>query len=149
MSYVYQQFMTKGYQHNKTSVHLMMYHFIWIPKRRKKILVGKIRNRLFQLIQEKAKELNCDIIRLEIMSDHIHLCVSIPPKYSVAHTIGLLKGKSASEVMSFGTKSSRMVRGRTFWARGYCVSTVGLDEEMIREYIRNQEKMDMFQEDDL
>jgi putative transposase len=67
----------------------------------------------------------------------------------VANTIGLLKGKSASEVMSFGTKSSRMVRGRTFWARSYCVSTVGLDEEMIREYIRNQEKIDMSQEDDL
>jgi len=65
------------------------------------------------------------------MSDHIHLCVSIPPKYSVANTIGLLKGKSASELMSFGTKSNRMVRGRTFWAREYCVSTVGLDEEIV------------------
>lgn len=81
------------------------------------------------------------------MRDHIHLCVSIPPKYAVANAIGLLKGKSASEVMSFGTKSSRMFRGRTFWARGYCVSTVGLDEGTIREYIRNQEKMDMIQEE--
>jgi putative transposase len=90
-----------------------------------------------------------EIIEGHAMSDHIHLCVSIPPKYSVANSIGLLKGKSASEVMSYGTKISRMVRGRTFWARGCCVSTVGLDEEMIREYIRNQEKMDMFQEDDL
>jgi len=82
------------------------------------------------------------------MPDHIHLCVSIPPKYSVAHVTGLLKGRSASEVMSFGSKSSRMVRGRTFWARGYCVSTVGLDEEkMIREYIRNQERMDILHDD--
>jgi len=82
------------------------------------------------------------------MPDHIHLCVSIPPKYSVAHVIGLLKGRSASEMMSFGSKSSRMVRGRTFWARGYCVSTVGLDEEkMIREYIRNQERMDILHDD--
>jgi len=71
------------------------------------------------------------------MPDQTHLCVSIPPEYSVAHTIGLLKGKSASEVMGFGTKSSRMVRGQTFWARGYCVSTVGLDVETIRECIRN------------
>ncbi len=76
------------------------------------------------------------------MPDHIHLCVSIPPKYNVAHVIGLLKGKSASEVMSFGNKSSRMVRGRTFWTRGYCVSTVGLDEEKVRKYIRNQELAD-------
>jgi len=81
------------------------------------------------------------------MPDHIHLCVSIPPKYAVANTFGLLKGKSASEVVSFGTRSSRMVRGRTFWARGYCVSTVDLDEEAIRKYIRNQEQMDMLQEE--
>jgi putative transposase len=80
------------------------------------------------------------------MPDHIHLCVSIPPKYAVAHSIRLLRGNSASEVMSFGAKNSRMVRGRTFWPRGYCASTVGLDEETIREYIRNQEKADIFQE---
>ena len=74
--------------------------------------------------------------------DHIHLCLSIPPKYSVSGMVGLLKGKSASEVMSFGNKSSRMVRGRNFWAKGYCVSTVGLDEKIIRRYIQNQEKVD-------
>ena len=79
--------------------------------------------------------------------DHVHLCLAIPPKYSVSGTIGLLKGKSASEVMSFGRRSGRMVRGRTFWARGYCVSTVGLDEKTIREYIRNQEKADKIQEE--
>jgi putative transposase len=73
--------------------------------------------------------------------------VPVAPKYSVANVIGLLKGKSASEVMSFGTKNSRMVRGRTFWARGYCVSTVGLDEEAVREYIRNQEQIDRLQEE--
>ena len=81
------------------------------------------------------------------MPDHIHLCLSIPSKYSVANAIGLLKGKSASEVMSFGIKRSRMVIGRTFWARGYCVSTVGLDEESVREYIRNQEQKDRLQEE--
>jgi len=81
------------------------------------------------------------------MPDHIRLCVAIPPKYTVAHTIGLLKDKSASEVMSFGNKSSRMVRGRTLWARGYCVSTVGLNEERIREYIINQEHLDILAEE--
>ena len=81
------------------------------------------------------------------MRDHIHLCLEIPPKYSVSGIIGLLKGKSASEVMSFGTRVSRMVRGRHFWARGYCVSTVGLDEATIREYIRNQEQEDIRQEE--
>jgi putative transposase len=86
-----------------------------------------------------------EIIEGHAMKDHIHLCLSIPPKYSVAGMIGLLKGKSASEVMSFGTKTSRMVRGRHFWSRGYCVSTVGLDEEWIKEYIRNQEIADQLQ----
>jgi len=81
------------------------------------------------------------------MGDHVHLCLAIPPKYSVAEMIGLLKGKSASEVMSFGKGKSRLVRGRTFWARGYCVSTVGLDEQTVREYIKNQEEADRRQEE--
>ena len=81
------------------------------------------------------------------LRDHLHLCVAVPPKYSVASIVGLLKGKSASEVMSFGSRSTRMARGRHFWARGYCVSTVGLDEETIRHYIRNQEQEDKRQEE--
>ena len=98
-------------------------------------------------IKQWARIKGIEIIEGHAMPDHIHLCVSIPPKYAVAHTIGLLKGKSASEVMSFGTKSSRMIRGRTFLARGYCVSTVGLDEEKIREYIKNQEHLGMLGEE--
>jgi putative transposase len=98
-------------------------------------------------IKQWARIKGIEIIEGDAMPDHIHLFASIPPKYAVSHTIGLLKGKSASEVMSFGTKQSRMVRGRTFWARGYCVSTAGLDEETVREYIRNQEKMDILQEE--
>ena len=98
-------------------------------------------------IKQWARIKGIEIIEGKAMPDHIHLCASIPPKYSVANVIGLLKGKSASEAMSFGTRNSRMVRGRTFWTRGYCVSTVGLDEETVREYIRNQEKMDKLQEE--
>jgi putative transposase len=86
-----------------------------------------------------------EIIEGHAMKDHIHQCLSIAPKYSVAGMIGLLRGKSASEVMSFGTKTSRMVRGRHFGSRGYCVSIVGLDEEWIKEYIRNQEIADQLQ----
>jgi len=98
-------------------------------------------------IKQWARIKGIEIIEGHAMPDHIHLCGSIPPKYSVAHTIGLLKCKSASEVMGFGTKSTRMVRGRTSWARGCRVSTGGLDEETVREYIRNQEKLDILQED--
>ncbi len=123
------------------------YHVIWIPKYRRKELYGKKREVVVRTIQKWARIKGAEIIEGHAARDHIHICLSIPPKYSVSGIIGLLKGKSASEVMSFGTKSSRMVRGRHFWARGYCVSTVGLDEKTIREYIRNQEEEDRLQEE--
>jgi putative transposase len=123
------------------------YHIVWISKYRRKELYGTKREILVKTIKQWARIKGVEIIEGHAMSDHIHLCLSIPPKYSVSHVIGLLKGKSASEVMSFGAKSSRMVRGRTFWARGYCVSTVGLEEEQVREYIRNQEKADKLQDE--
>ena len=123
------------------------YHVVWIPKYRRKELYGKKRDVVVRTIKKWAQIKGVEILEGHALRDHIHLCLSIPPKYSVAGIIGLLKGKSASEVMSFGTKSSRMVRGRRFWARGYCVSTVGLDEESIRMYIRDQEKQEKLQEE--
>ncbi len=75
------------------------------------------------------------------MVDHLHLCLSIPPKYSVAHTVGFLKGKSAVRIHRELLRERRLV-GLHFWATGYCVSTVGLDEDAVREYIREQEKLD-------
>ena len=121
------------------------YHMIWIPKYRRKELYGDRSRIAVNTIQKWAQIKGIGIVEGHAMKDHIHLCVSIPPKYSVAGMIGLLKGKSASEVMSFGRRSNRMVRGRHFWSRGYCVSTVGLDEATIREYIRTQEKADQLQ----
>ena len=123
------------------------YHVVFIPKNRRKVLYGQLREHLGDVFRGLAQHKESRIEEGHLMADHVHMMISIPPKYAVANAIGLLKGKSASEVMSFGTKSSRMVRGRTFWARGYCVSTVGLDEETIREYIRKQEQMDMLQEE--
>ncbi len=123
------------------------YHVVWIPKYRRKELYGAKRQIVVDTIKKWARIKEVEIIGGHAMPDHIHLCLSIPPKYSVSHMIGLLKGKSASEVMSFGTRSSRMVRGRTFWARGYCVSTIGLDEAVIRAYIKNQEQKDKNQMD--
>ena len=79
------------------------------------------------------------------MPDHVHLCLSIPPKYSVSHTIGFLKGKSAVRIHRELLNKKRMT-GLHFWARGYCVSTVGLDEAAVRRYIREQEKWDAGQE---
>ena len=123
------------------------YHVMWVPKYRRKELYGNKRTVVVATIKKWAGIKGVEIIEGHACKDHIHLCLGIPPKYSVAHIVDLLKGKSASEVMSFGAKSSRMVRGRRFWARGYCVSTVGLDEKTIREYIRNQEEQDRRQKD--
>jgi putative transposase len=123
------------------------YHVVWIPKYRRKELYGEKRKVVVRTIKKWAEIKGIEIIEGHAMKDHIHLCLAIPPKYSVSTAVGLLKGKSASEVMSFGTRTSRMVRGRHFWARGYCVSTVGLDEAEVCEYIRNQEQEDQRQEE--
>jgi putative transposase len=123
------------------------YHVVWIPKYRRKQLYGQKREIVVKTIKKWARIKEIGIVEGHALGDHIHLCLEIPPKYSVSGIIGLLKGKSASEVMSFGKPSSRMVRGRQFWARGYCVSTVGLDEATVREYIRSQVDEDRSQEE--
>jgi putative transposase len=124
-----------------------IYHIVWVPKYRRKELYGNKRTIVVGTIKKWAGIKGVEILEGHAMPDHIHLCVAIPPKYSVANIVGILKGKSASEVMSFGTRQNRQVRGRRFWARGYCVSTVGLDEATVREYIRHQEEEDRRQED--
>jgi putative transposase len=123
------------------------YHIIWIPKYRRKELYGIRREVVIRTLKKWCQIKGIRIIEGHACRDHIHMCLSIPPKYCVSTMIGLLKGKSASEVMSFGKPNKQMVRGRQFWARGYCVSTVGIDEETIREYIRNQESSDQLQEE--
>jgi putative transposase len=123
------------------------YHVVWIPKYRRKELYGKRRVQVVRTIRRWAEIKGVEILEGHALRDHLHLCIAVPPKYSVASIVGLLKGKSASEVMCFGSRSTRMARGRHFWARGYCVSTVGLDEETIRHYIRNQEQEDKRQEE--
>ena len=125
------------------------YHVIFVPKYRRKELYGERREVIVNAIKKWARIKGIEILAGNAVRDHVHLCLSIPPKYSVSGIIGLLKGKSASEVMSFGQKSKRMVRGRHFWARGYCVSTVGLDEETIRDYIRHQQKEDKRRDEQL
>ena len=118
------------------------YHVIWIPKYRRKALYGSKKRIIVASIKKWAHIKGVEILEGCAKSDHIHLFLSIPPKYSVSSVIGILKGKSASEVMSYGGRSNRMVRGRQFWARGYCATTVGLDEQMIRKYIKDQSDED-------
>ncbi len=116
------------------------YHIVIIPKYRKKELYGRLRRRVGPILRELCGQRGVELLDGHVMSDHVHMCLSIPPKFSVAHTVGFLKGKSAVRIHRELLKERRMT-GLHFWATGYCVSTVGLDEEQVRKYIREQDKL--------
>jgi len=118
------------------------YHVVYIPKRRKKKVFGALRRQLGEILHELASHKESKIVEGHLMPDHIHMCISIPPKYSVSNVVGYMKGKSAiTMARKFGGRE-RNFTGENFWARGYFVSTVGLDEAMVRAYIRHQEQED-------
>ncbi len=118
------------------------YHVVFIPKCRKKRIFGGLRRYLGEIFRELAGHKEAEIVEGHLMSDHVHICISIPPKYAVSNVVGYLKGKSAIQIArKFGNRQ-RNFSGENFWARGYFVSTVGLDEAMVRAYIRNQEAED-------
>ena len=116
------------------------YHIVWIPKRRRKILFGKLRKMLGELFHKLASERECRIVEGHLCPDHVHMCIEIPPKYSVAQIVGYIKGKSAIHIARDVEGRARNFVGQSFLARGYFVSTVGRDEATIRQYILNQEK---------
>jgi putative transposase len=117
------------------------YHIVFIPKYRKKVFYGKLRTRVGTILRDLCQQKGVELLEGRAMPDHIHLCLSIPPKYSVAHVVGFLKGKSAVRIHRELLNERRMT-GLHFWAKGYCVSTVGYDEETVRQYIRDQEGRD-------
>ena len=117
------------------------YHVVIIPKYRRKVLYGQLRTRVGRILRELCEQRGVDLVEGTAMPDHVHMCLSIPPKFSVAHTVGFLKGKSAVRIHRELLHERRMT-GLHFWATGYCVSTVGLDEDRIRKYIREQEKLE-------
>ncbi len=120
---------------------------MFVPKGRKKSLFGKIRKYLKGVFHELARQKGAEIISGHMAMDHIHMCISIPPKHAVSEVIGYLKGKSAIAVArQFGGKQ-RNFNGEKLWARGYAVSTVGFELEKIKEYISNQEKLDSEREE--
>ncbi|WP_330924472.1 IS200/IS605 family transposase [Candidatus Sororendozoicomonas aggregata] len=118
------------------------YHIVFIPKRRRKVIYGNLRKFPEEIFHELARRKNCKILEGHLMSDHIHMCVSISPKYPVSHIASYLKEKCAIEIAKNVKGKQRNFSGEHFWARGYFVSTVGLDEDMVRRYIRDQEKND-------
>ena len=117
------------------------YHLVWIPKSRKKVLYGQLRKELGQILRGLAMQKESEVIEGTLKADHVHMVISIPPKYSVSQVVGYVKGKSAIWVARTTGRTRNFV-GQNFWARGYCVSTVGLDEETIRQYVRSQEEAD-------
>lgn len=117
------------------------YHVVFIPKRRKKVLFINIRKELGKVFHELAKQKESQIHEGSIMSDHVHMCISIPPKYAVASVIGFMKGKSAIAIARMQGRQ-RNFTGAHFWARGYAVSTVGFEEQEVRRYIKEQESND-------
>ena len=101
-----------------------------------------MRQHLGEILHELARQKESKIVEGHLMPDHIHMCISIPPKYSVSGVVGYIKGKSAiTSARNFGGRQWNFT-GESFWARGYFVSTVGLDEAMVRAYIRHQEAED-------
>ena len=121
----------------KHSVWECKYHIVWIPKYRKKVLYGQMRQYLGEIFHDLAKQKECKIEEGHLMSDHVHMLISIPPKYLVAQIVGFIKGKSAISIVRNYLGKKRNFTGQSFWARGYHVSTVGRDEEKIRTYIRH------------
>ena len=118
------------------------YHVVFIPKRRKKKLFGVLRRHLGQVFRELAQHKESEVVEGHLMADHVHVCLSIPPKYAGSNVVGYIKGKSAITIARRFGGRQRNFTGEVFWARGFFVSTVGLDEQMVRDYIRNQEDHD-------
>jgi putative transposase len=118
------------------------YHVVFIPKCRRKVLYGQLRQHLGEVFHQLARQKESRIEEGHLMSDHVHMMIAIPPKYAVSQVVGYIKGKSAIHVARVYGERKRNFAGQHFWARGYFVSTVGRDEKVIRDYIRSQEKED-------
>jgi len=118
------------------------YHIVWMPKYRKKSLYKELRRYVGSVLKDLANRKESRIEEGHLLSDHIHVLISIPPKYSVSQVVGFIKGKSAISIARNYMGRRKNFTGQKFWARGYHVSTVGYDEEVVRDYIRHQEDED-------
>src|ERR1700685_3395881 len=118
------------------------YHVVFIPKMRRKVLYGELRRYLGEVFRSLAVQKESRIEEGHLMPDHVHMLISIPPKFAVANVVGFIKGKSAIHIARTFMERKRNFVGQHFWARGYFVSTVGRDKAVIRKYIRDQEAED-------
>ena len=122
------------------------YHIVFIPKYRRKEIYGKLRSDIGQIIRQLCSYKGVEIMEAHAMPDHIHVLVRIPPKIAVSNFMGYLKGKSSLMIFERHSNLKYKYGNRNFWAKGFFVSTVGLDTKKVQEYIRDQEKEDMMQD---
>ena len=119
------------------------YHIVWVPKYRFRILEGKVAKEVANCIRAFTEQQHCEIVELNIQNDHVHLLVMVPPKVSISDYVGTIKGRTAIRVLNkFKDLKKKPYWGNHFWAKGYCVDTVGLDAEMIRKYVKYQEALE-------
>jgi len=118
------------------------YHLVFVLKYRKRVLYGRTRRQIRPILRQLCRQKGVEILEGQAMPDHILLVLRIPPKFSVALVVGYLKGKSAIQIHREALGVKKGFTGKHFWSRGYCVSTVGLDEATVRAYVRNQEELD-------
>ena len=123
------------------------YHIVWTPKYRYKILEGLVKEQLLKDISMLLEWKSCELIEISIQIDHVHLIVSMPPKMSLSQLMGILKGKTAIKIFkSYPQLKVKPYWGNHFWSRGYCVDTVGLDEDKIKKYVKYQEEQERLEE---
>jgi putative transposase len=119
------------------------YHIVWVPKYRYRILTGKVAMEVARCIRAFSEQKHCEIIEMNVQIDHVHLIVMVPPKTSISEYVGTVKGRTAIRVFNkFRDLKNKPYWGNHFWARGYCVDTVGLDAEMIIKYVKYQEDIE-------
>ncbi|MEE8059653.1 MAG: IS200/IS605 family transposase [Pseudomonadales bacterium] len=123
------------------------YHIVWVPKYRHRILKGPVAEEVHNCVHVYSSRLGCEVVELNVQVDHVHLLVKVLPKVSISKLVGTLKGKGALRVFSkFPYLRERPYWGNHFWAKGYCVDTVGLDAEKVRKYVKYQEKQEQNQQ---
>lgn len=130
-------------QHTAHSSYRCEYHIVFAPKYRRKVVYGQIKADIGEIIRKLCKQMKVEIIEAEACPDHIHMLVSIPPYMSVAQFVGTLKSKSALMIFDRHANLKYKYGSRSFWCRGYYVDTVGKNEKVIKEYIKNQLEEDL------
>jgi putative transposase len=133
----------EGYNRSSHAVYRCEYHFVWVPKYRYHVLVKDVKPRLKEILVELCNWRDITIIEGAICSDHVHMYLSVPPKYSPAEVMKLLKGKSAERLREEFPELRKRYWGLHIWARGYFVSTVGIDRDVIKQYVRQQQDDEM------